>query len=139
MKTNEFIMKRDVFFPKRTLSTVHLQPDVDGPPLFFVCEDTDRRLEDGGAKEKGITAIPRGRYKIALTMSGRFKRVLPELLDVPQFSGIRIHSGNTEVDTEGCLLPGLSRTDTAVLQSVVAVAKWIGMLEDADENYITIT
>lgn len=57
-------------------------------------------------KIKGETAIPVGEYEILLTMSPRFKRVLPLLVDVPGFDGIRIHPGNTADDTEGCLLVG---------------------------------
>ena len=87
--------------------------NVTGGELFlgdlFLCytlEDTDRRLEEGGVKIPGKTAIPRGVYRIELDHSVRFKRLLPHLIDVPGFEGIRIHAGNTELDTEGCILPG---------------------------------
>lgn len=84
--------------------------------LFFgeTLEDKDRRLEDGGEKIDGDTAIPRGRYKVTLSMSRRFGRVMPELHDVPGFTGVRVHGGNTEVDTHGCPLLGQVRTDTGV-------------------------
>lgn len=62
-------------------------------------------------KIRGETAIPRGRYRVRLSMSPRFKRVLPELLDVPGFTGIRIHRGNTAKDTEGCILVGMPDGD----------------------------
>lgn len=54
----------------------------------------------------GKTAIPSGKYKIDITYSQRFKRFLPLLNNVPGFKGVRIHPGNTDKDTEGCLLPG---------------------------------
>jgi hypothetical protein len=73
---------------------------------FYTLEDTDRKLEEGGEKVAGQTCIPRGRYRITLTMSNRFKRILPLLNDVPQFSEIRIHAGNTPADTEGCIIVG---------------------------------
>jgi hypothetical protein len=57
-------------------------------------------------KIKGETAIPAGEYEILLTWSPRFKTILPLLIDVPGFDGIRIHPGNTADDTEGCLLVG---------------------------------
>lgn len=57
-------------------------------------------------KVPGETAIPVGRYKLISNYSQRFKRMLPLLLDVPGFTGVRIHPGNTEEDTEGCLLVG---------------------------------
>jgi Family of unknown function (DUF5675) len=65
------------------------------------------------------TAIPSGRYGVALTQSARFKMKLPELLHVPGFSGIRIHSGNTDADTEGCILVGMSRDDRSTVHRVL--------------------
>ena len=74
--------------------------------------DKDRFLEDGEQqKVYGETAIPRGKYIVAITHSVRFKRLLPVLIDVPQFSGIRIHTGNKPENTEGCILVGASNTD----------------------------
>lgn len=52
------------------------------------------------------TRIPAGLYKIGITMSPHFKKELIEVFDVPGFVGVRCHAGNTEVDTEGCLLVG---------------------------------
>jgi hypothetical protein len=75
----------------------------------FILEDVDRQLEiNPQAKILRQTCIPRGKYKIVVTYSNRFKRELPLLVAVPGFSGVRIHPGNTVEDTEGCLLPGSS-------------------------------
>lgn len=65
-------------------------------------------LEDPVRSEKiaGETAIPAGEYKIDLTYSPKFKMLLPLLLHVPNFTDIRIHAGNSEVDTAGCVLVG---------------------------------
>lgn len=70
-----------------------------------------------GRKIPGRTAIPEGRYAVAVSWSPKFKRWLPLLLHVPQFSGIRIHAGNTEDDTAGCILPGLNTVKGRVTDS----------------------
>src|SRR6478736_9414023 len=62
------------------------------------------------AKIYGQTAIPAGTYKVIINMSNRFKRLLPLLLNVPDYEGVRIHPGNTDKDTDGCILPGVTRS-----------------------------
>jgi hypothetical protein len=57
-------------------------------------------------KVPGATAIPAGRYKLAVTQSARYGRPLPVLIGVEGFTGIRIHPGNGPHDTEGCILVG---------------------------------
>jgi hypothetical protein len=89
---------------------------------------------------EGGIAIPAGRYEIHLAWSSRFKRDLPRLVDVPGRSGILIHSGNTNVDTTGCLLPGISRhyvadttqyvTDSRRAFSTVLVRLQLAFMED---------
>lgn len=76
-------------------------------------EDCDRRLEDDpNGKIAGETAIPRGRYRVGVSHSAHFGRDLPILFEVPGFEGVRIHPGNSDKDTEGCLLVGkLSGSD----------------------------
>lgn len=98
---------------------------------FYTLEDKDRNLNSGmplqdiqSIKIKGETAIPKGTYQVIWSFSNRFQRFMPELLNVPGFSGIRIHAGNTEEDTDGCILLGKSKTKTSILSSKVAVKEF---------------
>lgn len=82
----------------------------------FICntlEDTDRGLTDkmsaneiAAVKVKGKTAIPTGTYPVMMSYSPRFKKQMPLICGVKGFEGIRIHSGNSAEDTEGCILCG---------------------------------
>lgn len=121
---------RDDFHPERTFGKFF----VDGKYLGEILEDTDRHLEDGGDKDYGNTAIPRGLYKVTVTFSNRFKRPMPYVHDVPGFSGVRIHGGNTEADTLGCPLLGNIRTATGIKNCQGANERLMNLLEVAEDN-----
>lgn len=89
---------RVVLTPESTLGVL----SVDGVMQCWVLEDTVRE----GPKVAGRTAIPPGRYPVLITHSPRFGVEMPLVGNVPGFTGIRIHPGNTTEDTDGCLLPG---------------------------------
>ncbi len=74
------------------------------------CHTLEDVIRPTGKKVRNKTAIPPGCYKLILSMSNRFKKIMPEVLNVPMFTGIRIHSGNTAKDTAGCLLVGQTRS-----------------------------
>lgn len=86
----------------------------------FTLEDIVRSA--GSPKVPGATAIPSGRYEVILNHSQRFQQLMPLLLNVPGFQGIRIHSGNTDKDTEGCILVGRAKGLDMVLESRAAYA-----------------
>lgn len=95
---------------------------IDGQLMCDTLEDKVRDL----SKEKkvyGQTAIPYGTYKVNWTYSPKFKKYMPLIEDVPQFNGVRIHSGNTAKDTLGCILVGENKQKGMVLNSRATVNK----------------
>ena len=113
---------------------------INGEYFCDSLEDTDRGLtqimtlsEIKEVKEYGRTAIPTGRYQVAYTYSPRFKKHLPLLLNVPAFEGVRIHSGNTHRDTEGCILLGENKAVGKVLNSRKTMDEFLRTLNPAIE------
>lgn len=110
----------------------------------FECHTLEDRFRLG-PKVPGETAIPFGRYRVAVTYSPRFKQRMPLLLNVPNFSGVRIHWGNKSADTEGCILVGAenrSMTDGWVGMSKVAYRRLLAKIllaeRNGDECWLTI-
>lgn len=109
---------------------------IDGHLFCNTLEDTVRK---DGIKIAGKTAIPAGRYEVRLTYSNRFKQVMPQLLNVPNFEGIRIHPGNTAADTEGCILVGRDGKNGMIYKSRDTYNDLMDELEkEKDLVYITI-
>lgn len=79
---------------------------LQGKPVAYTLEDA--------------TPIPDGRYSVVITFSTRFQRMLPLVVNVPNVLGIRLHPGNTSDDTTGCILLGLTKTSTRLLNSAAA-------------------
>lgn len=102
---------------------------IDGEFVCFTLEDVVR--PEGAAKVFGRTAIPYGTYALDVTHSPHFGRELPLVVDVPGFEGIRIHPGNTEADTDGCLLVGFNHTDGSVTESRLAFDAIFARIEAA--------
>lgn len=128
---------RDVF----SLSSTGGKLYVDEAFECFTLEDYDRNIDKSmllhvieSIKIPSATAIPTGTYQIIINDSQRFKRSMPLLLGVPGFSGVRIHSGNTASDTEGCLLVGKVRGVDFVGQSQAAFGPFFSKLKSAVER-----
>lgn len=114
---------------------------IDGEYFCDTIEDTDRGLTqtmtDAQIKSKkvyGQTAIPTGTYRVIISYSDKFKRQMPLLLNVPGFLGIRIHSGNTEKDTEGCLIVGKNKVVGKVIESKDTYNKLFSILCEANKK-----
>lgn len=103
---------------------------VDGKYFCDTLEDRCRDLD----KERKVmheTAIPEGTYEVIVNVSVKFRRKLPLLLDVPHFSGIRIHRGNTNKDTSGCILVGENKQSGRVINSTPYELRLTEILEKA--------
>ena len=116
---------------------------IDGVYFCDVIEDTDRGLDDKMSeseilkkKIKGQTAIPTGVYNVYITWSPKYKKPMPLIENVKGYSGIRIHSGNTAKDTEGCLIVGKNKEVGKVLESRVTYNALFKILNDTDEKII---
>mgnify|MGYP001576927075 CR=1 FL=1 len=123
----EMKSKRTRYTDRSTTSDL----SVGGKHECWILEDTRR---PDGEKVYGRTCIPPGRYKVIITRSQRFGVDLPLLVDVSGFSGVRIHPGNTDADTEGCLLPGRTRATDRVGESRVAFDALFAKIKDAIDD-----
>ena len=124
----ELSLERKELFKDRTIGGLY----INGTFSYYTLEDTDRKLESGSVKIPKLTAIPRGRYKLIIDFSNRYQRKMPHILNVPQFEGIRIHTGNYPGDTEGCILIGMeydARNHT-ILKSKIAFDAFFPQLEE---------
>lgn len=118
---------------------------INGEYFCDTLEDRDRGLdcfmtEEEIAKIKvyGQTAIPIGMYRLILNYSPKYKKVMPLLLDVKGYSGIRIHSGNTDKDTLGCILVGQNKVVGQVINSRVTYNALYKRLKQHDGENILI-
>lgn len=111
---------------------------VNGQFFAHTLEDAYRKLSSKEDKVYGETAIPYGTYLVTVTKSARFKRDLPLLHDVPYFTAIRIHGGNDEHDTEGCILIGANTNELRVWNCKAKVDELTAMIK-ASKKPVTIT
>lgn len=126
----KLLLEREIFTDKSTIGKLY----IDGKYQCYTLEDKVRGEDE---KIYGKTAIPAGKYSVIINMSNRFKVLMPLLLKVPGFEGVRIHSGNTDADTEGCILVGLNRADDFVGQSRIAfnmIFKKMQIAQHSDEQ-----
>ncbi len=93
-----------------TLGALQIQTESNKEFLMnrYFCDTLEPHAIDWRKEEKiaGKTAIPTGRYRVVMSYSKTYKRRMPFLQNVPYFTGIMIHTGNSVDDTRGCILVG---------------------------------
>lgn len=145
----DFQLYRKVFTTKSTIG--ELWRAGDSKPLCYILEDVARPMK---VKIPGETAIPALEgLMIEITFSQRFQKMLPIIythrtLDGEDYilfdgrhkwRGVRIHPGNTDQDTEGCLLPGKTKAKDMVYESREAMKLVMMSLESVLQRQKTAT
>jgi len=118
----ELKLIRETFTEDSTIGKLY----VNGAFHCFTLEDKVRDV-----KIKSITAIPKGKYEVAITYSNRFQQLMPLLINVPNFEGVRIHWGNYSKDTDGCILVGTTKGVNMIGNSRTAYTKLLTLLKQA--------
>ena len=116
----KIVVVRDTFTENSTIGKML----IDGAFFCYTLEDTIRDV-----KIDGETAIPYGSYKVIVNMSNRFKVLMPLLLNVKGFEGVRVHFGNSKVDTHGCILVGATKSKDFIGNSKATFTKLMKKLE----------
>lgn len=138
-------LKRKVFTNVSTIGELFIDDIFE----CYTLEDIDRGLtatmplsEIDKTKVHSTTAIPYGEYEVVITFSNRFKCLMPLLVDVKGFAGVRIHTGNKSTDTEGCILVGKTKGLDFIGNSRAEYAVLFAKLSEAasrEKVFLTIT
>ena len=123
---------------KRADYTIGRLEDENGVKICDTLEPTWRNYKGGELKVPRKSAVPEGTYPVVVTKSKKFGKYLPLLVGVPGFEGIRIHSGNTVNDTEGCILVGQNLIKGKVLLSRLTLEKLMRLIENEKRIILTI-
>ena len=119
-------------------------PNMGGTPGDLIigrkvfCHTLEDVLQPPGVKIEGSTCIDAGKYRVVLSMSEHFGKVLPELQDVDNFTGVRMHGGNTTADTAGCILCAYNIISQNVIQGSASDDLAALLRTTDEENIITI-
>ena len=89
--------------------------------LHFICSTL----------ENADYLVPALIYKVQVTQSPRFKRLLPILIQVPGRSGIRFHRGSLPEHSKGCILISASMEQSLT-------ARWLSEQTAHDETRLEI-
>lgn len=136
-------LKRKYLKPDYTIGELYIDYE-DGNGFVLFCHTLEDKVRDynkdgdlkdeGEEKVYGQTAIPYGKYKMVVNQSPKFG-LSPLLLDVPNFEYIRIHSGNTSVDTHGCVLLGVNTKKGMITESKDTFKKFMEQLKISNQKW----
>lgn len=133
---------------------------IDGERYCDTIEDKDRDINRNGVFDNGEqkvyaeTAIPNGTYEVTMKVqSPKFSKkaayrwwkpngrygMLPRVLNVPSFSGILIHAGNTAASSAGCILVGKNTIVGQVTDSMNTCKRLYPILQAASDRGEKIT
>jgi hypothetical protein len=130
-------LERLIKTEKNTIGKLYIDYQ-QGMGWQYFCDTLEdcERLEEGesGVKIYGKTAIPKGVYRCLNVYSEKFQMITPLLQNVKYFTGVRIHSGNTENDTEGCILIGTAQ-GSKLINSRIAYNNLWNILQKQKAGY----
>lgn len=139
----KLILKRIHFGDTYTVGQLYEETELGENPICYTLEDKVREVEGQPVsqwKVQNETAIPRGTYKVSITFSNRFQTRLPLLDNVDGYQGVRIHSGNSSKDTEGCILVGQTWDGKSdwIGSSKIALSVLLPKIESSQSVTITV-
>lgn len=118
---------------------------INGAYFCDTLEDQDRGLyqhmslaEIKAVKVYGETCIPYGTYKVELSYSPKFKKIMPAILDVKGFTGVRMHNGVDKNSTLGCILVGIKYKDGMLTNSRKTFNELMQKLQNQKEITLVI-
>jgi hypothetical protein len=135
----ELILERKIHNPDSTEGNLY----VNRKWFCHVIEDKIRAKPGKWNKKLKVyakTAIPYGTYPVMVTWSPKFRRQLTAILNVPDFEGIRIHSGVNERSSAGCPIISYINDDgpkgikNAVINDPKAMNDLVKLVEKAQKT-----
>lgn len=132
---------------------------INGQYFSDVIEDKDRGLTTDMTEEEieskkvyGETCIPAGLYEIKMTYSPKFHNKawakltsgkVPQVMNVPCWSGVRFHPANEASELLGCIAPGKNTKKGMVTSSthyytVLVIDHIFPAIEQGNKVYLEI-
>lgn len=128
-------VKRIYFRKSYTIGALQVE-NPETHKMEYFCDTLEPHAINWQTEQKtaGLTAIPEGRYRVSIRYSRTFKRNMPFLENVPHFTGIMIHTGNTAKNTRGCILVGKNSLVAQVTESRIHFQKLYKLISEAIED-----